>query len=237
MNRALGTALTAVAVLAPSAGVAAQPEIQRAQISSLTVYLSLPDGTIATQELDPARIDGLYWSERAVGVLATHYVASTTGIDAASVRRAWNAPGSTGCLPGFVMTDGASVMALEMPAASNAANRGQRAVVTGIQVIMSYPDGKQVLRTIDPKLNDCLGWSDEAVKVIGSFYAPGGPAEGKRMSREDLLSAFPNAASLIGDQPELLMTPDWVTTIWNAPKTTSTTPAYLSKTTINVING
>ncbi len=33
------------------------------------------------------------------------------------------------------------------------------------------------------------------------------------------------------------MTPDWVTAIWNAPKTANTTPAYLSKSFVNVING
>lgn len=88
MSHALTTALAAVAALAPQAGVAAQPEIQRAQISSLTVYLSLPDGTVSTQEINPAHIDGLYWSERAVGVLATYHHSPIGGIDAASVKRA-----------------------------------------------------------------------------------------------------------------------------------------------------
>jgi hypothetical protein len=236
MSQALTTALAAVAALAPQAGVAAQPEIQRAQISSLTVYLSLPDGTVTSQEINPARIDGLYWSERAVNVLAHHHRTPNAGIDAASVKRAWNSAGSTGCLPAFVMTDGASVMAIDTPASANPANRGKRARLSGILLTMTYPDGKQVLHTIDTK-SDALCWSDASVKVLGSFYATGGPAEGKKMDRETLLTCFPNATALIGDQEELAMTPDAVDAIWNHPKSTGTTPAFLSKSMANVVNG
>lgn len=134
------------------------------------------------------------------------------------------------------MTDGASVMSIDTPASPNPANRGKRARLSGILLTMSYPDGKQVLHTIDPKC-DALCWSDASVKVLGSFYAPGGPADGKKMSREDLLECFPTAGVLIGDQQEIAMTPDWINTIWNHPKSTGTTPAFLAKSTINSSNG
>lgn len=113
----------------------------------------------------------------------------------------------------------------------------QRPKITGITLNVLMPDGTTKTHTIDPDQCDALAWSDRAVQVLGKFYDKGGPAEGKRMSREDFLNHFPHAASLIGDQTDLPMTPDMVSRIWNHPKEDGHSPAYLCKSMANVING
>jgi hypothetical protein len=112
-----------------------------------------------------------------------------------------------------------------------------RPKITGITLNIAMPDGTTRVHTIDPNVCDALVWSDRAVQVFGKFYDKGGPAEGKRMSREDLLRHFPHAEALLGSQPELLMTPAVVDQLWNLPKADGTTPGYLSKSIMNPING
>jgi hypothetical protein len=109
--------------------------------------------------------------------------------------------------------------------------------VTGITLHVLMPDGTSRVHTLDPKASDALAWSDRAVEVFSKFYDVGGPAEGKRMDREDFLNAFPQAASLIGDQPDLLIRPEVVLQLWNLPKADGTTPAFLCKDLRNPING
>jgi hypothetical protein len=109
--------------------------------------------------------------------------------------------------------------------------------ITGITLNLLMPDGTTRVHTIDPDVCDALVWSDRAVQVFGKFYDRGGPAEGKCMAREDLLRHFPHAGSLIGNQPELLMTPSVVEQLWNLPKADGTTPAFLSKSLMNPTNG
>ena len=109
--------------------------------------------------------------------------------------------------------------------------------ITSLTLNVLMPDGTTKVHTIDPVQCDALVWSDRAVQVFGKFYDKGGPAEGKRMLREDFLRHFPQAAALIGDRPDLLMTPEVVTQLWNTPKADQTTPAFLTKSIINSING
>ncbi|HEX9081529.1 MAG TPA: hypothetical protein VF768_04565 [Holophagaceae bacterium] len=116
-------------------------------------------------------------------------------------------------------------------------NPSNRPTLTGITLNVLMPDGTTRVHTIDPKMHDALVWSDRAVQVFGKFYDQGGPAEGKRMTREDFLRHFPQAAAHIGDQPDLLMTPDTVNHLWNQPKADGTTPAYLCKSVTNTTNG
>jgi len=112
-----------------------------------------------------------------------------------------------------------------------------RPKITGITLNVLMPDGTTRVHTIDPNMNDALAWSDRAVQVLGKFYDQGGPAEGKRMAREDFLRHFPQAAHLIGEQPELPMTPDVIHQLWNQPKHDGTTPGFLCKSMMNVVNG
>ena len=109
--------------------------------------------------------------------------------------------------------------------------------ITGITLNLLMPDGTTKVHTIDPNDCDALAWSDRAVQVLGKFYDKGGPAEGKHMSREDLLHHFPHAGSLIGTQPHLPITPAVVDQIWNLPKADGTGVAFLCKAKMNVING
>jgi hypothetical protein len=115
-----------------------------------------------------------------------------------------------------------------------AANRPR---ITGITLNVLMPDGTTRVHTIDPKANDALAWSDRSVENLAKFYDKGGAAEGKHMSREDFLHHFPHGAPLIGDQSHLPMTPDTVKQIWNHPKEDGTTPGFLCKSMVNVING
>lgn len=112
-----------------------------------------------------------------------------------------------------------------------------RPKITGITLSVLMPDGTTRVHTIDPDTSDALVWSDRAVKVFGKFYDRGGPAEGKRMAREDFLRHFPQASSLIGDQPDILMSPAVVDQLWTLPKPDGTTPAFLCKSTMNPTNG
>jgi len=109
--------------------------------------------------------------------------------------------------------------------------------ITSITLNLLMPDGTTRVHVIDPAACDALVWSDRAVQVFGKFYDKGGPAEGKRMSREDFLRHFPQAAALIGNQSEILMTPAVVDQLWTLPKADGTTPAFLSKSIINPVNG
>ncbi|HEY3400347.1 MAG TPA: hypothetical protein VGK03_06915 [Geothrix sp.] len=258
MSRHLTAALTSIAALAPQAGMAAPsslppqptsgpstPEVQRAQISSLTLYLSLPDGSTTSHGLDPAKTDAIYWSDRSVEVLASYYGTGKpdSSLDADTVRRSWNSIGADGYLPAFLTTGGSSNAELiesrvlsDRPVTMGGAQYGMRPKLTGMVLAMSYPNGHQRIHTIDA-LSDALSWSDRSIAVLGSFYAPGGPAEGKRMRREDILTFFPNAGVLIGDQQEVLITPEWINAIWNHPKSAGVTPAFLVKSMMNPVNG
>jgi hypothetical protein len=113
----------------------------------------------------------------------------------------------------------------------------KRPKITGITLHVLMPDGTTRVHTIDPKTTDALAWSDRAVEVLGKFYDKGGPAEGKQMSREDFLHHFPHGSPIIGAKPHLPMTPAVVKQIWNHPKEDGTTPAFLSKAMVNVVNG
>jgi hypothetical protein len=248
MSHRIPVGLASLAALVPQASASALPiqhvatpaplETPRAQVSAVKVFLSMPDGSTLHQDLDPTKIDAIYWSDRSVKVLANYYATprSDSAIDENAIQEAWNEIGASGYLPPCLITTASNVAALDPQNSPTHRHFGERAKLTGILVAMSYPDGKIVHHTIDPK-SDALCWSDESVKVLGSFYAPGGPAEGKRMNREDLLAYFPTADVLIGDQQEILMTPEWINTIWNHPKTTGTTPAFLLKSIINSTNG
>lgn len=112
-----------------------------------------------------------------------------------------------------------------------------RPKVTGITLHILMPDGSTRTHTVDPLDCDALAWSDRAVKVLGKFYEKGGPAEGKRMTREDFLRRFPQAAGLLGDAPDILLTPEVVEHLWQQAKADGTTPAFLCKSTINIVNG
>jgi hypothetical protein len=112
-----------------------------------------------------------------------------------------------------------------------------RPKITGITLNLLMPDGTTKVHAVDPNECDALAWSDRAVQVLGKFYDQGGPAEGKHMSREDLLHHLPHTESLIGDLPHLPMTPAVVNQIWNHPKDDGTGVAFLCKSTMNVING
>jgi hypothetical protein len=109
--------------------------------------------------------------------------------------------------------------------------------ITGITLNVLMPDGTTRVHTIDPKASDALAWSDRAVQVFGKFYDKGGPAEGKVMTKEDLLHHFPHAESLVGDQPHVAMTPQVVDKLWNLPKADGTVPAFLCKNITNSSNG
>ena len=109
--------------------------------------------------------------------------------------------------------------------------------ITGITLHVQMPDGTACVHSVDPNACDALAWSDRAVGVLGKFYDQGGPAEGKHMTREDFLHHFPHGGPLIGDQPHLPLTPEVVHKIWNHPKEDGTTPAFMCKATINVVNG
>lgn len=113
----------------------------------------------------------------------------------------------------------------------------KRPKITGITLNVLMPDGTTRTHTLDPVECDALAWSDRGVKILGKFYEKGGPAEGKRMSREDFLRRFPQAARLLGKSQDILMTPELVERLWNLAKEDGTTPAFLCKHTINVING
>lgn len=113
----------------------------------------------------------------------------------------------------------------------------QRPKITGITLNLLMPDGTTKVHAVDPNECDALAWSDRAVQVLGKFYDKGGPAEGKHMSREDLLHHFPHAEALVGDQPHLPMTPAVVHHIWNLPKADGIGLAFLSKSMVNIING
>lgn len=112
-----------------------------------------------------------------------------------------------------------------------------RPKITSITLNLQMPDGTIKVHTIDPTQCHALAWSDEAVTNLGKFYDKGGPAEGKKMSREAFLHHFPQAAALIGNQTDIPMTPTVVAQLWNQPKADGTAPAFLTKSTANVING
>ncbi|WP_243316653.1 hypothetical protein [Geothrix paludis] len=112
-----------------------------------------------------------------------------------------------------------------------------RPKITGITLDVLMPDGTTQAHVIDPTTSDALVWSDRAVQVFRKFYDKGGPAEGKRMTREDFLQHFPQAVSLIGDQPDILINPAVVDQLWTLPKPDGTTPAFLCKSTMNPTNG
>lgn len=112
-----------------------------------------------------------------------------------------------------------------------------RPKITAITLHLQMPDGSTQVHTIDPTQCHAMAWSDEAVKVLGKFYDKGGPAEGKRMSRMDFLKAFPHAGSLIGDHPDLQMTPATIDQLWSLPQADGTGLSFLAKTTYNSTNG
>jgi hypothetical protein len=239
--------LASLAALVPQATASTLPaqkvaspaplEVPRAQVSALKLFISLPDGSAYHQDIDPAHVDGIYWSDRAVGVLGSFHAESAPLINHEAVAKAWNEIGASGYLPPCLLTTrSAGLLAMDPKVAPTHRHFGERAKLTGILVTMGYPDGKVVPHTIDPK-SDALCWSDDSVNVLASFYAPGRPAEGKVMNREDLLACFPTADVLIGDQQEIRMTPEWIQTIWNHPKQTGTTPAFLVKSMMNPTNG
>lgn len=109
--------------------------------------------------------------------------------------------------------------------------------ITGITLNLLMPDGSTKTHAVDPDDCDALAWSDRAVQVLGKFYDRGGPAEGKQMTREDFLQAFPHGGPIIGDQTQLDMTPEAVDQIWNQPKADGTGPGFLCKSKVNVVNG
>jgi hypothetical protein len=113
----------------------------------------------------------------------------------------------------------------------------KRPKITGITLTLLMPDGTTQVHSIDPEQSDALAWSDRAVEILGKFYDKGGPAEGKHMSREDLLHHFPHATAIIGNQPHLPLTPTVVNQLWNHPKGDGTAPAFLCKATYNIVNG
>ncbi|HEX9011295.1 MAG TPA: hypothetical protein VF804_13085 [Holophagaceae bacterium] len=113
----------------------------------------------------------------------------------------------------------------------------KRPKITGITLNVLMPDGTTRIHTLDPVDSDALAWSDRGVKILGKFYEKGGPAEGKRMTREDFLRRFPQAAKLIGKSQDILMTPELIERLWNLPKEDGTTPAFLCKNVINSSNG
>ena len=120
------------------------------------------------------------------------------------------------------------------PATPPAADRH---TITDITLTLKRADGTIYTRAIDPNECDALVWSDRAVQVFGKFYDKGGPAQGKRMLREDFLHHFPQATAIIGNQPDLLMTPAVIDQLWTTPKADQTKPAFLVKSIKNPVNG
>lgn len=116
----------------------------------------------------------------------------------------------------------------------------QRPTISAITLHLVMPDGSTRVHTLDPRQSDALVWSDRAVEVMGGFYASGGPAHGKRMTRKDLEHAFGKQAAeavIPKGQDDVEMTPEVVTSLWNSPKDAGHMPAFLAKSLINQTNG
>jgi hypothetical protein len=112
-----------------------------------------------------------------------------------------------------------------------------RDTIASITLTLKRSDGTTYTHAIDPNECDALAWSDRAVDVLSKFYEPGGSAHGKRMAQADFLNHFPHAGSLIGAQPDLLITPAVINQLWKLSKADGTAPAFLAKSLMNPING
>jgi hypothetical protein len=114
----------------------------------------------------------------------------------------------------------------------------KRPKITGITLNLLMPDGSTRIRTLDPVQSDGLFWSDRSIDVLAAFYAPGGPAEGKRMKAEDLITLFGKGVTkLLDGRGEVVLTPDLIRALWNHTKEDGTAPAFLCKSIYNPTNG
>ena len=114
----------------------------------------------------------------------------------------------------------------------------KRPKITGITLNILMPDGTTRIHTLDPVQSDGLFWSDRSIEVLAAFYAPGGPAEGKRMKAEDLIILFGEAIrKLLDGRSEVILTPDFIRALWNLSKSDGHPPAFLCKSIVNHTNG
>lgn len=228
---------------------------KRARVNKVTVGLRYPGGITEIHHINGHEADAILNSDRGVTeILAPFYknterylktenlisafgpgVTTLTGqgeevpITPQLVKDLWNYKGEEGLsMPFFIKIPDCY---LGFPKLRSKSSRPQtdssRPQINGVQFQFIYPDGKVRELSLKEGSFEGLFWSDRTVlEILAPFY---GTVE-RRLSRTQMEDLFgPGVISIIGNQPEIMLTPEVVAELWNLEDTEGLLPPVMIK--------
>jgi hypothetical protein len=120
-------------------------------------------------------------------------------------------------------------------AKSKSTENSKRAVVTGITINLSYPDGSSRTVTVDPKRTEAIFWSDRAaMEILAPFYST---IEKSTTAEEMALRFGEHVLELCGKKGEVKITPEFIRNLWRLPNKQGVCMPFILKTIKCIPNG